>query len=84
MPAKKQPLSLKSRGINTPDDTPVQEETTQVTPIKAVANDVAEPIKRLTLDMPQSLHTKLKIKAMEEGTTMAKMLKGWINEKIGE
>ena len=71
---KKQPLSLKSRGVNSSKDTPA--ETQKPAP-------EAEVIKRLTLDMPQSLHTKLKMQAIKEGTTMAKMVRNWIDVKVG-
>ncbi|MEJ1343595.1 MAG: hypothetical protein RPU61_04010 [Candidatus Sedimenticola sp. (ex Thyasira tokunagai)] len=40
-----------------------------------------EAIKRLTLDMPESLHRALKMRAMDEHTTMAKMIRIWLEEK---
>lgn len=39
-----------------------------------------EIIKRLTLDIPLSLHKKFKMLAMEENTTMANILRTWIME----
>jgi hypothetical protein len=41
----------------------------------------SEVIKRLTLDMPSSLHKKLKIMAMDQDTTMANMIRGWLEDK---
>ena len=39
-----------------------------------------EDIKRLTLDIPKSLHQKIKFKAVEEGETMANMLRKLLEE----
>lgn len=39
-----------------------------------------EKIKRLTLDMPVSLHKRLKLKSIEEDTTMAKFVRKLIEE----
>lgn len=39
-----------------------------------------EETKRLTLDIPKSLHQKIKFKAVEEGETMANMLRKLLEE----
>jgi hypothetical protein len=41
-----------------------------------------EPMKRLTLDLPESLHKTLKLKAVEEGSTIRDLVTMWIREKI--
>jgi hypothetical protein len=40
----------------------------------------AEITRRLTLDIPISLHKKFKMLAMEQNTTMTKILRTWIKE----
>jgi predicted DNA binding CopG/RHH family protein len=39
-----------------------------------------EKMKRLTLDIPESLHQAIKLKAVEQGVTMANMLRGLLEE----
>ncbi len=39
-----------------------------------------EKMKRLTLDIPESLHQKIKFKAVEQGETMANMLRKLLEE----
>jgi predicted DNA binding CopG/RHH family protein len=39
-----------------------------------------EKMKRLTLDIPESLHQKIKFKAVEKGETMANMLRKLLEE----
>jgi plasmid stability protein len=38
-------------------------------------------IKRLTIDMPEELHRKLKVKAANEGVGMADLVRAWIAEQ---
>ena len=40
-----------------------------------------EPIKRLTLDLPASLHARVKAKCAMEGTTMRAMLMDFLERK---
>ena len=40
-------------------------------------------IKRLTLDIPEVLHRKVKLKAVQEGTTIADMLRVLLEEQYG-
>lgn len=42
----------------------------------------AEKIKRLTLDLPESLHQAIKMKAVERGETMADMLRTILEENF--
>ena len=39
-----------------------------------------EKMKRLTLDIPESLHQAIKLKAVEQGVTMANMLRALLEE----
>ena len=49
---------------------------------KEIYADVEEPLKRLTLDLPESLHKNLKLKAVEKGSTMRDLITLWVREKI--
>ena len=42
-----------------------------------------EKMKRLTLDIPESLHQAIKLKAVEQGVTMANMLRALLEEHYG-
>jgi hypothetical protein len=42
----------------------------------------SEPIKRLTFDIPESLHKALKRKAVDDGCTMRELIAKWIKEKL--
>jgi predicted HicB family RNase H-like nuclease len=37
-------------------------------------------LKRLTIDIPENLHRKLKVKAATEGVRMADLVRAWITE----
>jgi len=49
---------------------------------KETYTEPEEPLKRLTLDLPESLHRNLKLKAVEEGSTMRDLVTLWVREKI--
>jgi predicted DNA binding CopG/RHH family protein len=54
--------------------------------IKAVdskSEEVSIKMKRLTLDIPESLHRAIKKKAVEEGETMADQLRSLLQEHYG-
>lgn len=42
-----------------------------------------DKMKRLTLDIPESLHQAIKLKAVEQGVTMANMLRELLEEHYG-
>lgn len=42
-----------------------------------------EKIKRLTLDIPESLHKAIKLKATNEGVTMVELLRALLEEHYG-
>lgn len=46
--------------------------------------DTREKKKRFTIDISVQLHTKLKIAAAKSGETMAEMVCGFIEEKLGD
>ena len=43
----------------------------------------AAPIKRLTLDLPATLHKAIKMHAVEEGTTILAMLQALLEQEYG-
>ncbi len=43
-----------------------------------------EKMKRLTVDLPESLHRALKLKAAAEGVTMADLLRELLEERYGD
>lgn len=43
----------------------------------------ATPIKRLTLDLPAPLHRAIKMRAVEEGTTILAMLQALLEQEYG-
>jgi hypothetical protein len=49
--------------------------------IEEAEEGASEELKRLTLDIPASLHRKLKILAMDQGVPMAKMIRVWFDQK---
>jgi len=77
--AKKKALDVDFDLDNAAVNTEKQEETKVTEVLKTLKSE--EDSKRLTLDIPPSLHRKLKIKAMDEGVTMKKMIQKWFEEK---
>lgn len=49
----------------------------------APAPPPAAPIKRLTLDLPAPLHKAIKMRAVEEGTTILAMLQALLEHEYG-
>lgn len=43
----------------------------------------APPIKRLTLDLPAALHRAIKMRAVEEGTTILALLQALLEQEYG-
>ena len=41
-------------------------------------------IKRLTVDIPESLHRRLKIKAAQDGVRMVDLVRSWIEDGCAE
>ena len=48
----------------------------------AKADSVQEPVKKLIVEIPLSLHTRLKIKAIQENTTIKKIVCDILQEQI--
>ena len=71
-------FDLSDASINAPQSAEVSDSQNDY----LVNTDQVESIKRLTLDMPSSLHKKLKIMAMNQDTTMAKMIRKWLEDKV--
>lgn len=51
--------------------------------VESRTSDEAEPIKRLTLDLPESLHRKIKMDCAMRGTKMAEELRELLMQKYG-
>lgn len=47
-----------------------------------ITSMATEKIKRLTLDIPESLHTALKVEAAKQGTSMNQLIEGWIRKHL--
>jgi predicted HicB family RNase H-like nuclease len=54
-------------------------ESTQ--PAPEVEEGVPVALKRLTIDIPEDLHRRLKVKAATEGVRMADLVRSWISER---
>lgn len=52
-------------------------------PLAPEAQPQPEKIKRLTLDIPESLHKAIKLKATLEGVTMVELLRELLEEHYG-
>ena len=52
-------------------------------PLVSEAETKPEKIKRLTLDIPESLHKAIKLKATTEGVTMVNLLRELLEEHYG-
>lgn len=50
---------------------------------KSKKEEAPEAMKRLTLDIPESLHRRIKGKAVMEGVTMVNMLRELLEENYG-
>lgn len=70
-------------------DSPIQTSTTEEQAVieekKPVQEEAIEPsvTKRLTLDIPESLHRQIKGRAVMEGTTMVNMLRELLEKTYG-
>lgn len=70
-------------------DSPIQTSTTEERAVieekKPVQEEAIEPnvTKRLTLDIPESLHRQIKGRAVMEGTTMVNMLRELLEKTYG-
>lgn len=74
--AKRQSFSLDDAAVNTAapqKEDPFAEKKQSGDP---------KSIKRLTLDMPSSLHRRLKLKAIEDDIPMAEMVREWIEQRL--
>ena len=74
--AKRQSFSLDDAAVNT--EAPKKKDPFTE---KKQSGD-SKTIKRLTLDMPSSLHRRLKLKAIEDDIPMAEMVREWIEQRL--
>ena len=49
---------------------------------QATSGDSAEPMKRLTIDIPEDLHRRLKITAASQDMRMADLVREWIRKGL--
>lgn len=56
---------------------------TEAEPVTPVEAPKPEKTKRLTLDIPESLHRSIKAKSVQEGVAMVDMLRELLSEKYG-
>ncbi|HIJ30882.1 MAG: hypothetical protein HOK37_10680 [Gammaproteobacteria bacterium] len=75
--AKRESFSLDDAAVNTPVAPAKEKKLAEKT-----LSDDSKSIKRLTLDMPASLHRRLKIKAIENDAPMAEMVREWIEQRL--
>lgn len=88
MPGKKVSFGRKPAALEKPVDVEEwvtnREALTEVEPTLPPAETAKpEKIKRLTLDIPESLHKAIKIKATNEGVTMVELLRELLEEHYG-
>jgi len=68
----------KTIGFRTPQD----QADAFVAKGKESFDEPLEPVKRMTLDIPASLHKALKRKAVDDGLTMRELVVQWVREKL--
>jgi predicted DNA binding CopG/RHH family protein len=85
MPAKKVSFGRKPNAENPVDveEWVAKREALQAAEPAAALEDKAEKMKRLTLDIPEGLHKAVKRKALDEGMTMAELLRSLLEEHYG-
>ena len=82
MPAKKVNFNTKpkpEKPVNV-DEWVANRDSKAVNPKSSLSEETPEKIKRLTLDIPESLHRAIKKKAVEDGETMADQLRSLLEE----
>ncbi len=84
MPAKKVSIGRKpgtqEKPIGIEDWVATREEVEAATP---ATDNQPEKMKRLTLDLPEKLHRAIKRQAVEEGVTMADLLRSLLEQHYG-
>ena len=93
MPRKKVEIAKKpGADVPTNMDTWVADRTPQPSPVSSTASEVdrkseettKERIKRLTLDLPESLHRALKLRSVVTGEPMAEYLRRLIEKELDQ
>ncbi len=81
MPAKKVSFNAKPKQEKPANvDEWVANRDSKTVNSKSPSEEAPEKIKRLTLDIPESLHRAIKKKAVEDGETMADQLRSLLEE----
>jgi predicted DNA binding CopG/RHH family protein len=81
MPAKKVSMGTKPGRAASPANV---DDWVQAEPAKSTAPTAEEKIKRLTLDIPETLHKAIKTRSVEEGVTMVVMLRELLDKHYGK
>jgi len=76
MTGKRVPIGLRPGAEKSVDDWVTESRVPNTPP----ASD-APVMKRLTIDVPEDLHRRLKVKAATEGAKMADLVRAWITER---
>ena len=82
MAARRKPLGKATKPTDKGIDDFVNQTPEKEKAIASPTTEKVEKVKRLTIDVHESLHKKLKMKSVEEGETMAKLVRRWIEEKL--
>lgn len=77
MPAKKVSIGTKPASVEKAPtlDEWVSNRTSEPATVEPVVKEQTVKMKRLTLDIPESLHRAIKMRAVEEGKAMADLLR---------
>lgn len=51
---------------------------------KNVSNSPREKTKRITVDVPEPIHTALKVRAAQEGTTVSDILRSYLVKSLNK
>ncbi len=83
MSAKKVPITKKPTATETPRSLDDWVSSPEIPEEEKPPETKPEKMKRLTLDIPQSLHRAIKRKAIDEGQTMAELLRTLLEQNYG-
>lgn len=83
MSAKKVPITKKPIASETPRSLDDWVSSSELSEEEKPSESKPEKMKRLTLDIPQSLHRAIKRKAIDENQTMAELLRALLEQNYG-
>ncbi len=77
-------MSGKKIAFKTPDRPKASVKTSADDWVAKHKTGASEPMKRLTIDVPRSLHTRIKMQCAERGHKMADVIRELLNEQFSE